>query len=306
MTKSIPILITWDIDPDLWLPQERRRWAINTAMDICHERAIPATFYLTALPAALYRADMPKLQAQGHEIGCHGLTHGIEENYDQMSPDLQRLYLKLATHYLQAVVGQPLRTFRSPRVKTSAVTQQLLSEYGYLSDSTVCSQRLDVVSSNLINPNWLIAPRRPYHPRHDNAFKVGQLPIWQIPVSAVVLPFISSTMQVVGLEAMKLFFKMLYTEAKLTGKPIVYLAHPTEFIVGQKKKKPSQNWRALLNPQFFTPTYIRAHGFRWRSLLYRTDATIFLEQTRQLLTYMASFPDVSFMTMSDYVKNLTR
>ncbi len=303
MNKSIPILVTWDVDPDAWLPPEKRRWSLNMAMNICHVRDIRATFYITALPSVLYLPEFKQMQAQGHEIGCHGLTHGIEENYDRMSFERQRVYIEMATQLIQTLVGQPIRAFRSPRVKTSAVTQKLLVEYGYLSDSTVCSQRLDIVSSNLINPNWLFAPRQPYHPHQDNAFKVGNLPIWQIPVSAMVMPFISSAMQVLGLAPMKSFFKLLYAESKRTGKPIVYLAHPIEFVGGKNSAK-KKRWRSFLKPQFFTPTYIRAHGLRLRNLLYRTDPATFLDNTTQLLDYMASFPDVSFMTMSEYVKEI--
>jgi len=29
---SVPVLVTWDIDPDSWIPGEKRRWALDTAM----------------------------------------------------------------------------------------------------------------------------------------------------------------------------------------------------------------------------------------------------------------------------------
>jgi len=301
---TIPILITWDVDPDLWLPLERRRWALQTAMQLCHEQQIRATFYVTAQASAIYRQDWATLQAQGHEVGCHGWTHGVEENYDNMSAAQQALYLHMATEYLETMSGVKLQAFRSPRVKTSGTTQRLLSELGYLSDSTVCSQRMDLISSNLVNTGWLTAPRLPYHPHPNNAYKKGNLPLWQIPVSAAGLPFISSTMQVVGLPPMQTMFRLLYAEAKRTGKPIVYLAHPVEFVPSLKKKKQGVNWRAQLKPQFFTPTYIRAHGLRLRMLLYRTAPSDLLSYTQQLLAYMASFPDVEFMTMTEYVRKL--
>lgn len=302
MKRPVPVLITWDVDPDLWLPAERRRWAFNTAMDSCHALDIRATFYITAQTARLYRDDYDKLRTQGHEVGCHGWTHGTEENYDMMSRAHQQLYITMATEYLQTMTGQPIQAFRSPRVKTSGVTQQLLTEQGYLSDSSVCSQRMDVISSNLINPNWLLAPRRPYHPQAGNAFKPGQLPIWQIPISALGLPFISSTMQVTGLKPMKRFFQLLYAEARYSGKPIVYLAHPTEFIQGTKNR--TVPLRAYLKVEHFKPSYIRAHGLLLRGLLYRLEPTQFLNITQELLAYMASFPDVSFMTMTDYTEQL--
>jgi len=300
---TVFVLITWDVDPDLWLPTERRQWAFNMAMDICHHYKIPATFFITAQTAHVYHTYYEKLAQQKHEIGCHGWTHGTEENYDHMSFEQQQLYLKIATTYLQSQVGHPIRVFRSPRVKTSAITQQLLSDLGYLADSSVCSQRFDLISSNLINIGWLFAPRQPYHPAVSTPYQSGNLPIWQIPVSATLLPFISSLMQVTGLNLMKLFFRQLYWEAKQTGKPIVYLAHPSEFI-GHKVKNKRIRWRAHLKPEHFSPTFIRAHGFRMRALLYRHNPADILHYTKQLFAYMTSFSDITFLTMGDYVRHL--
>ena len=235
---------------------------------------------------------------QGHEIGCHGFTHGHEEDYDKMSEELQNAYIGEATEKLRTLVDAPIRSFRSPRVKTSAYTLKLLAEYGYLVDSSVCSQRMDVVSSNLINTSWIFAPRRPYRPCNKNAFKHGTLPIWEVPVSAMILPFISSSLKVLGLSAMKFFFKLLYAEAKRTGKPIVYLAHPTEFVGGKTKR--TRRWNVHAKHEYFTLSYIRTHGLRLRTLFYRIDSETLLSYTRALFDYMASFSGVEFMTIGEY------
>ena len=57
----------------------------------------------------------------------------------------------------------------------------------------------------------------------------GNLPILEIPVSAIAVPFISSALYVLGVGFMKMVFRALYLEARRTGKPIVYLFHPYEF-----------------------------------------------------------------------------
>jgi hypothetical protein len=298
---SIPVLVTWDIDPDTWIPGEKRRWALNKALDMCHRQGIRATFFFTASSADLYLDEYEKLRAQGHEIGCHGLTHGDEENYDRMPEGLQRRYITEATEQLQGLIGDRVRAFRSPRVKTSAVTLKLLAEQGYLADSSVCSQRIDLISSNLINTSWIFSPRRPYRPSRNSAFNAGDVPIWEIPVSAMVVPFISSAMKVLGLSAMKAFFKLLYIEARWTGKPIVYLAHPTEFIArGGEGKERSRSWKAQTKRQYLTISYIRAHGLRLRQLFYRMNAEALSNASQKLLAYMASFPDVAFMTVGEY------
>ena len=307
--NSVPVLITWDVDPDLWIPFERRQPALSAAMDMCHNLNIRATFFFTAQPASTYAREIEKMQAQGHEIGCHGLTHGNEEDYDRMPQATQRAYIKEATEKLQTVVGGPIRAFRSPRVKTSACALKLLTEYSYQADSSICSQRIDFVSSNMVNTNWILAPRQPYHPHQASAFKRGDVPIWEIPVSAMIAPFISSTMKVLGLPFMKGFFRLLHAESRLTGKPIVYLAHPSEFASGKQEKKTSRGWHArcvrkYFKRKYFSPSYIRTHGLRLRTILYRLDAETLLDSTRELFSYMASFADVEFMTVSEYVAHL--
>src|SRR5262249_3507706 len=149
------------------------------------------TFFFVAREAEQV-ADYPRiLREAGHEIGCHGLTHGNEEEYDAMPVAMQEDYLRRATATLRSLSGDEVRAFRGPRVKISGPTLNILSRMGYLADSTVCSQRFDLVSSNLVHMGWLRAPRRPYHPNAANAYRSGDLSILEVPVSALGLPFIS-------------------------------------------------------------------------------------------------------------------
>jgi hypothetical protein len=294
------VLITWDIDPDSWVPAEKKQWALNAAMDLCHGLNIQATFFFTAQGAEIYPDEFVKMAAQGHEIGCHGLTHEDEENYDRIPEDMQRTYIQQATDKLGSFTSAPIRAFRSPRVKTSARTLKLLADCGYHVDSSVCSQRIDFISSNLINTGWLFAPRRPYRPHQDSAFRAGDMPIWEIPVSALALPFISSTLRVAGVAAMKLFFRLLHAESRRTGKPIVYLAHPTEF--RDRKQGGGSRWEENVRLEYFSPRFIRTHGFRPRNLLYRVNGSALLNAARALFSYMASFPDVTFLSASEYAR----
>lgn len=292
--QRVPVLITWDVDPDRWATLERRQGALSRALDLCEEFDIRSTFFITANFAHEYPDPIKRMQALGQEIGCHGLTHTDEEDYDRMPEEMQQAYITEATQKLEAVTGTPILVFRSPRVKTSALTLRLLAEHGYRADSSVCSQRIDFLSSNLINPGWLVAPRRPYHPHPASAFRRGDTSILEIPVSALVFPLISSSLSVFGLRFMKAFFKLLYAESRHTGKPIVYLAHPAELI-------PSMKRRVQRNLKQFSPAYIRTHGLLLRNILFRMDGDAWHAATRELFAYMRSFPAVTFMTESEYV-----
>jgi len=297
---TVPVLITWDVDPDRWATYEHRQLAFSRALDLCEESGIRSTFFVTANFAHEYPDHVKRTQAFGHEVGCHGLTHTDEEEYDRMPEGMQRSYIEQATRALEAVVGAPILAFRSPRVKTSFHTLRLLAEYGYLADSSVCSQRIDFISSNLINPGWLVAPRRPYHPHETSPFKRGNLPIWEIPVSAMIVPFISGSLNAFGLRFMKAYFRCLYAESIYTGKPIVYLAHPTEFILSRGKVQ-SRLKDYLFDPKLFSPRYIRTHGLLARNLLRGMDGEILFNCSGELFAYMTSFPRVACMTISEYV-----
>ena len=96
-----------------------------------------------------------------------------------------------------------------------------------------------------MNPKLLFAPRMPYHPKENDAYRKGSMNIWEIPISAIILPFISGTLSVFGLRFMKRFFGVLYRESQRTGKPIVYLIHPTEFLASENYGVPA-SW-------FFAP-----------------------------------------------------
>lgn len=97
----------------------------------------PRAFSLLSLLTSTW-AILRRCELRG-KVGCHGFTHGIEENYGRMSEPMQRDYIRQATDKLQNLVGEPIRAFRGPRVKTSATTLRLLAGNGYLTDSSVCS-----------------------------------------------------------------------------------------------------------------------------------------------------------------------
>ncbi len=291
MAEQVEVLITWDVDPYSRHDLARKKQALQAAIKLCRELEMRATFLFVAQEAAWYPEEIAEMKRVGHEIGCHGLTHGDEEDYNRMPPETQRGYIEQATRLLEEKTGIPVTAFRGPRVKVSPVTLRLLAEYGYLTDSSVCSQRLDLVSSNLINTGWLVAPRSPYHPHKDSAFKRGDLGILEVPVSALMIPFISSSLYVLRLPLMKVLFRLLYAEACHKNKPIVYLAHPAEF---------GSLSHARLKLSNLSFKRLRTHGLRFRKRLFEPNPDLRLNLSRALFSYMATFPGIRFMTMREY------
>ncbi len=287
--RRVPVLITGDVDYSTHHAADEKGRSFESLLAIGRELGIPFTFFFVAREAEQVADQPSRLREAGHEIGCHGLTHGDEEEYSRMPEEMQRRYLEAATTTLKRIAGTDIVSFRAPRVKISATTFAVLASAGYQADSSVCSQRCDLVSSNGVNTGWLRAPRTPYHPSPDDPYRRGDMPILEIPISALGLPFISSALYVLGVPFMKLFLRSLVAESRRTGKPIVYLFHPYEFaaeIPGAKSYHRN----------------VRVHGLRLRRHFYRGTPETKLAATRELLNYARTFPDVRFMTVGAYAR----
>jgi hypothetical protein len=111
-------------------------------------------------------------------------------------------------------------------------------------------------------------------------------------VSAMLLPFISTSLFIFRLPMMKALFRLLYAEANTTGKPIVYLAHPEEF--------GPQSW-APFKLSDLSLRNLRTHGLMLRKHLNESRPESRLSLTRELFSHMATFPNVRFITMRQYV-----
>ena len=285
--RKVPVIITADVDYSEHHTYDDKCRAFDRLIETTDHLNIKTTFFFVAREAEQVPLYPKALADAGHDVGCHGLTHGEEEEYDSMPATKQKEYLHQAADIISRLAGQKTVSFRAPRVKISSTAYGVLPEEGFIVDSSVCSQRFDLVSSNLFHYGWLRAPRTPYHPSKDSAFHRGDMDILVVPVSAMVAPFISSATYVLGPRIMKLFFRILLAESRRTGKPIVYLYHPYEFaaeIPGAKDY--GQN--------------VRVHGFRFRRHLLRGTPDERFNWTVQILEYMANFDDVEFMTMRQY------
>jgi hypothetical protein len=294
MKRSVSVLVTCDIDPTPEITMEEKSKALNISIDLFDRYKIMATFFIVANLVKRYQTGLHKLLRKGHQIGCHGLTHDEKEEYNRMPEHEIRNHLTRATQLIREGTGLPVRSFRGPRVKTSHVTQKVLGELGYSTDLSVCSQRIDFISSNLINPGWIFAPRLPYRPDKSSAFRRGKEKITVIPVSSLAVPFISSALYIFGLAFMKMMFKILYEESIRTGKPVVYITHPEEF----GRKTITVDYKLSLKN-------VRSMGFSFRrriKTLRSVDEKIRLSS--ELFSYMRKFRNVEFITVDEYVRSL--
>ncbi len=286
----VPVLITADVDDSIHHRTSDKLAAFHRICQATADESVATTFFFVAREAEKIPDAVRLVRDAGHEVGCHGLTHGEEEEYSTLPVAQQAGYVRAATDVLGDIAGASPKSFRAPRVKVSASTYRVLADAGYVADSSVCSQRLDLISSNWVNTGWLRAPRLPYYPSSMSPYRRGDIPVLIVPVSALALPFISSVMYTFGPRAMKFLFRALYWESRRTGKPIVYLYHPWEFIPEIPGAKRYQ-------------ANLRVHGLRIRRHLYRGSPDERFQWTIDLIRYIRQFPDTDFMTVGQFAES---
>jgi peptidoglycan-N-acetylglucosamine deacetylase len=200
-------------------------------LDIYAKYEITSTFYFTGYIARLYPEVVRMVLKDGHEVGSHGKSHLPENGFDGMPYDRQKQHLEYSKKLLEDISGQEVISFRAPALRLNRDTAKALIETGYRIDSSVASQRFDFFLSfgGFKKLKWLFAPRKPYRTSTDSIFKKGAGPLVEVPLSALFLPYVGTTMRIFP-RVTSIQRWGFHWEAGLTGKPVVFDIHPNEFL----------------------------------------------------------------------------
>tara|TARA_Y100001980_G_C14555226_1_gene343311 strand:+ start:2732 stop:3649 length:918 start_codon:yes stop_codon:yes gene_type:complete len=208
------------------------REGMPVLLDLYQKYNIKSTFFFTGYIARLLPEIVKMVVPHGHEVASHGMSHRPEDSFDLLSLNDQIRDLKQSKKILEDISGQEIISFRAPalRVKGESIVRAL-EESEYLIDSSVASQRFDMLLSfgALKKMRWLSAPRLPYRASKNNIFRIGNSSITEVPLSAMLFPYLGTTMRIFP-NITKIIRRILYVESKLTTKPIVFDIHPNEFI----------------------------------------------------------------------------
>jgi len=200
-------------------------------LDLYDKYGVKATFFYIANFAKQHPEIIKIVQARGHEIACHGLTHRHDKAFDVMPYGEQLEHLSTAKKILEDIAGEEVVSFRAPALRVNFDTPKALNEVGFKYDSSVAPQRMDMFMS-LGSKNklqWFGAPRTPYRTNPKNLARKGDSPIIEVPVSSFVVPYIGTFMRI-SPTLNVLTRRLLYWETKNTVKPINFLIHPNEVI----------------------------------------------------------------------------
>ena len=192
---------------------------------------VKATFYFTGHIAKLYPEIVSMILPFGHEVGCHGLVHDPGQAIDILTLEEQFEHLRKAKDILENISNKEVVSFRAPALRVNKFTPQALSRTGFLTDSSIAPQRIDMLFSfgSLKKLKWLTAPRTPYFTSSENLAKKGTGSIFEIPVSSLLLPY-TGTMMRISPFLIKIVRSGLNFESILTKRPILFLIHPNELI----------------------------------------------------------------------------
>ena len=239
MNKEKICLITNDVETTSILNHKLRdktgEYVLNQGMprllDLYDKYGVKATFFYTGHIAQLYPEVVRMAYNRGHEVGSHGLTHEVSKAFDVLTPEEQLSHLKQSKQILEDIIGEEVVSFRAPAARVDKGFPKILAEAGFKVDSSVSSQRMDMMFSfgALKKLHWLMAPRKAYFTQSDNIFKKGDSSVLEAPISAMVFPYIGTFMRIAP-ALNRITRNLLYWETLCNGRQYVFLTHPNEFI----------------------------------------------------------------------------
>ena len=244
--KARLCLITNDVETTSILNHRLRdktgEYVLNQGMprllDLYDKYGVKATFFYTGHIAKLYPEVVKMAYQRGHEVGSHGLTHEVSLAFDVLSPEEQLSHLKQSKQILEDIIGDEVVSFRAPAARVDKGFPNILHEAGFKIDSSVSSQRLDMMFSfgALKKLHWLTAPRKAYFTKADNIFRKGNTDVLEAPISAFGFPYIG-TFRRIAPSLNRLTRHVLYWETLCNGRQFVFLTHPNEFIDEDQETK---------------------------------------------------------------------
>lgn len=273
MAKDKICLITNDVETtsilNHKLKDETADYVLKQGMprllDLYDRLGVRATFFYTGHIAQLCPEVVRMAHNRGHEVGSHGLTHEVGKAFDVMPSDEQLIHLTQSKQILENIIGEEVTSFRAPAARVDKAFAQVLQEAGFKTDSSVCSQRFDMMFSfgSWKKLYWLTAPRKAYFTKEDNIFRKGDSQLLEVPVSAWGFPYIGTFMRIApGLN--RLTRRLLYCETLCNGRQFVFLTHPNEFIDEERDDKPIE--RRASNPIAYWMGDVLRHRLKVKNL----------------------------------------
>ena len=135
------VFLTVDVEPDC--PPYLHGWrgvteGLPRLLDLLAEEQVATTFFVTGQTAERFPDAVRGLVAAGHELGCHGHSHGRFGAMDRTQAELELARASAALRRFG-----PTTAFRAPNLDLPDAFLPLLVEAGFCVDSSEGYYRLD-------------------------------------------------------------------------------------------------------------------------------------------------------------------
>lgn len=153
--KEGAVLLSFDIE-EFDLPREHgveisleegmevSKLGLERILKILKEEKVRATFFVTGNFAKMAPEMVKRIEAEGHEVGCHGVDHFKPKKDDILE----------SKKIIEGVLGHEVRGYRQPRMRE--ISYGKMREAGYMYDSSVNPALIPGRYNNLN------IPRKPY------------------------------------------------------------------------------------------------------------------------------------------------
>ena len=131
---SVRVFLTVDAEPDCppyldgWRGMEE---GAPQLLDLLADRGVPATVFTTGEAAKRYPGFVSRLVEEGHEVGCHGMTHRSFRHLDATEAEEE---IRDSSRILREAAE--VVSFRAPYLQLPESYLSLLDAYGYRLDSS--------------------------------------------------------------------------------------------------------------------------------------------------------------------------
>jgi peptidoglycan/xylan/chitin deacetylase (PgdA/CDA1 family) len=143
-SRGFPLLLSFDLDAEtMWTsrdPANAQRpvlmsqgaygWKVGVwrIMELLRRYAIRATFFIPGVVVEQRPQVIEALLKDGHEIAHHSYTHAWIVN---LTPEQERAEMERGFAAIRRATGRAPRGYRSPAAEFSAITLDLMVEYGF-------------------------------------------------------------------------------------------------------------------------------------------------------------------------------
>jgi len=108
---------------------------IPRILDLLAKYGLKAGFFVPGKVAERYPDVVKDIHEEGHELGHHGYTHSNPANFKSRDEELKEL--RGGIEALENLTGEKPVGYRSPSADISSFTLQLLSQNGFIYDSSL-------------------------------------------------------------------------------------------------------------------------------------------------------------------------